>query len=91
MSKILDSTIIEHGDVVFVTSKIAPADFSNWVTKVAAESGERVAWRYHEDGVRMLVVYLGDRLKVEAAINSLLSEHNDMFRTAQAKEGVFYN
>lgn len=81
----------ERGEIVFVTSLVRPQELTAWVRRVADRSGQLVDWHYHDDGARMVVRCRGDRGEVESAILALLSEHNTLFRAAQAERGVYYN
>lgn len=91
LQEFCEDNVREYGEIVLVTSTIAPDDLTMLVRKIAEQSGQRVGWHYHEDDVRMVVRCLGDRERVEAVILTLLPEHNDLFRAAQAERGVYYN
>lgn len=71
-----DPEVFANGDVVLVTDSISSNRMEGWVKKVADRSGQRVDW--HFVGGRAVVKAIGDIEAVKAAINGLMTEHDQL-------------
>lgn len=71
--------IYERGTLMFQTASIGGSNaIERWVKKLAATSGQPVDW--HFAGGRVMVLALGDLVRVRAAIREHMPEHDEMFR-----------
>lgn len=69
-----NAKVFKHGHTAMITAGIPSNAMERWVRQVAELSGQRVDW--HFCGGRAVVKYLGDGVKVLAAIRELMPEHD---------------
>lgn len=73
-----DREVYENGVAVMVTDTINSNDLEFWVKKVAEYSGQRIDWHYM--GGRAVIRAIGDIAAVDAAIQELIFEHDDLYQ-----------
>jgi hypothetical protein len=81
-----DLDIFKNGEVVFVTHTIRSNAMEDWVKKVAQESGQRVDWSFM--GGRAVVKALGDIDRVKTVIQTLMPEHDRLYKEAEASYAI---
>jgi len=77
-----DREVFKTGIAVMVTHTISSNDVEAWVRKVAEYSGQKVDWHYM--GGRAVIRAVGDIDAVDAVIQELLPEHDDLYKKASA-------